>query len=274
MTTNSSPKLTDLLRQHTQRLKAAGDTTARLDVLVIIEDVLSIDRTEILAGSDIEPRLSELREIERRINRRINHEPLAYIRGRANFFGREFAVNHHTLVPRPETETMIEIIKTINLTKTATIADVGCGCGCIGLTLALELNGCQVDLVDIDKECLRLAKTNAKALGVNVHFLRQDLLGKNHQHYELIAANLPYVPDNHTINKAAMQEPKHAIFGGKDGLDIYRRMFGIISGSDTKPAYVITECLPPQHRRLTTIAKNAGFRLKSSEDFIQLFEKI
>jgi len=88
-------------------------------------------------------------------------------------------------------------------------------------------------------------------------------------------ANLPYVPDNHTINQAAMQEPKIAIFGGPDGLDLYRKLFAQLSNNNmfTGVKYVLTESLPPQHPALAKIAKNHGYKQHQEDDFIQVFEK-
>ncbi len=261
MKKNSSPSLAELLKRQTDRLKAAGISTARLDCLVIFEDTLSINRAEILARPDFRPSQPKIKQIELRVARRENNEPLAYIRGKAYFYGREFLVNHHTLVPRPETETMIDVIKKIPLPDDAKIADIGCGSGCIGITLALELEGCQIDLIDIDKQCLKMARLNSRVLGVKTHSYLQDLLNNNYSDYDLIAANLPYVPAEHIINESAMFEPKHAIFGGKDGLDLYRRLFDNTAKHNHPPSYIITESLPPQHQQLASIAKKYGYKL-------------
>jgi release factor glutamine methyltransferase len=98
-----------------------------------------------------------------------------------------------------------------------------------------------------------------------------NLLSRPLRSYDVILANLPYVPDKWKINEAAMAEPKIAIFGGPDGLDIYRKLFTQLKRFTWKPKYLLTESLPPQHPKLAEIAAQFGFKLLSSDDFIQVF---
>jgi release factor glutamine methyltransferase len=260
----------------TKTLSKAGISTVRLDSLVLLEDVMKLDRSHILAHS--ETRLSEdsVKKLNEMIKLRINHVPLAYIRGKSEFYGREFVVSPDTLEPRPETETIIDLVKGLNLSSGNQIADVGAGSGAIGVTLALELPTTQIDMYEINEAAIKIVKSNIRKLkAVNCHIYKNDLLADVKTHYDVIVANLPYVPDGHTINQAAMQEPKLAIFGGSDGLDIYRRLFlQIANFSQThisKPRYVLTESLPFQHLKLKKIAQEAGYKLIKTNDFIQRF---
>ncbi|HSX44539.1 MAG TPA: HemK/PrmC family methyltransferase [Candidatus Saccharimonadales bacterium] len=256
------------LAEATKKLEKAGIGTARLDCLVLLEDVLDKDRAYLLAHSDIELSEPTLKKLNRQIIRRVKHEPLAYIRGKTEFYGREFCIDHRVLEPRPESETMIELLKKLKLGN-QTIADIGTGSGALAITVKLEFPKVKVVAGDIDKDCLVVAKRNARLLQAKVEFYQGDLL-KPLPMVNIILANLPYVPNNHTINQAARHEPNIAIFGGPDGLDIYRQMFAQIH---QKPSYILTESLPPQHQKLAQIAKRHGFIQKLEEDFIQVLSK-
>ncbi len=263
----------NFLRTSTTELTKHDVFTARLDCLVLLEDLLNTDRTQLLANGDKKLSVEQLSILNQQIERRGAHEPLAYIRGKTEFYGREFVISPDTLEPRPETETMIELVKSLGFTKGTKLADIGAGSGAIGITLALEIPGLLVDMYELSKPAIEIAKKNIMTNGVqNCHIYKSDLLADLKTNYQVIVANLPYVPDSHTINPAAMHEPKLAIFGGPDGLDIYRRLFSQIAGLDHKPHYVLTEALPPQHKELELIAKQSGYKQLKTDDFIQVYE--
>jgi len=253
------------------QLESAGIATARLDSLILLEDETSKDRAWLLAYPEHTLQESEIKHLNTKLKQRGLHVPLAYIRGKAEFYRREFTVSEHTLVPRPETETMIDILKQLDLQPGAQLFDIGTGSGCIAITAALELHNVQVSACDIDKRCLATAAVNATKLGAEVTFLESDLL-ESAQPCNILLANLPYVPDNFQINIAATHEPRRALFGGRDGLDLYRKLFEQLEASKWQPSYIIVESLPLQHEVLTEIAKAAGFALRKTDDFIQLFE--
>lgn len=253
-------------------LKVAGIITARLDTLVLLEDAFGKDRAWLLAHQDSEIPASIQQELNEKITRRAHHEPLAYIRGKAEFFGREFIVSPATLQPRPETETMIELLKSLALPDGTTVADIGTGSGAIAITTKLERPHLIVHGTEIQPDALAIAHKNREKLAADVMLHEGDLLNPlMHTKIEVILANLPYVPDSHTINEAAMQEPAIAIFGGKDGLTPYRQLFTQITQRAQKPTHILTESLPFQHADLASIASTQGYQLQTSQDFIQLF---
>ncbi|MDQ3094048.1 MAG: peptide chain release factor N(5)-glutamine methyltransferase [bacterium] len=281
------------LRSASDALKAADIPTPVLDSQVILANTISEKRTWILAHPEVELGTDVHRLLTEMLNRRIVHEPMAYILGKSEFYGREFAVNEHTLQPRPESEAMIELLieqvnKIVGIeNRDINIIDVGTGTGALGITTYLELlklktpiSNLQAHLTDIDQKCIQTAKHNALSHGVEATFYTGDLL-KPFSNMDLkglivILANLPYVPDSHTINKAAMHEPKHAIFGGPDGLDYYRALYyqvANLSQFDSKNVIIFTESLPQQHAELTKIASMAGFKQTAESDFIQVFAK-
>jgi len=255
------------------QLADAGIGTARLDCLVLLEDEFGKDRAWLLSHSDEELQGSILENLNTKIVQRAQHIPLAYLRGHAEFYGREFMVNEHTLVPRPETEAIIELLKVLNLPSEAAILDIGTGSGCIAITAALELPNMHVSACDIDKKCLEIAAANAAKLGANVMFFESNLL-QHAKPQDVLLANLPYVPDNFQINTAATHEPRHALFGGPDGLNLYRTMFEQIAANDWQPQYILAESLPPQHEPLASIAQTHGYQLQQTDDFIQLFKLV
>lgn len=268
--------LQEWLQNNQKQLEGVGITTARLDCLVLLEDALGKDRTLLLAHPEIELTSEQEFTLNEQITERLNHIPLAYIRGKSDFYGRTFVVNHNVLEPRPESETIIDLLKGLNPGSGAVIADIGTGSGALAITAKLEYPEANVYGVDIDPECLEVAKTNAVHLGAQVTFLESDLLSglttSGSTPFALLC-NLPYVPNTFQINPAAMNEPRLAIFGGYDGLDLYRKMFSQIVSTQWYPHFLLTESLPPQHEQLAELAQVKGYKQKLEEDFIQLFER-
>lgn len=256
------------LKAASTRLQAAGIQTARLDSIVLLEDVLRHDRAWILAHDDTEVTREQSEQLEALLSRRETHEPLAYIRGSVEFYGRQFTVTPNVLVPRPESESLIDIAKILGATKAL---DVGTGSGCLGITLKLERPDIAVMLSDIDPAALAVALRNAQRLGADVTALQSDLLGSTIGKFDLLVANLPYVPDDHPVNQAATHEPRLALFSGQDGLDHYRRLWHQCVAA--QPRWVVTESMPQQHADMARIAERAGFALTRADGYAQLFEK-
>ncbi|MBX6334330.1 peptide chain release factor N(5)-glutamine methyltransferase [Candidatus Saccharibacteria bacterium] len=270
----------EFLKRAVSTLDQAGIATARLDVLILLEDELGRNRAQLLAHSEDEiPPGTEV-ILDTKIAQRANHTPLAYVRGKVEFYDREFVINEHVLVPRPETETMIDELKAaLQMTPYAqlTIIDVGTGSGAIAITAKLEFPDAKVIATDIDPDALRVARQNAKKYAVSVEFLQGNLLrpiidANLFESPSIVLANLPYVPDHYSINQAADHEPKHAIFGGKDGLDLYRKLWEQIANLSGKPFLVVTESLPTQHTDMLALAQRANYKLYSSQDFMQVFK--
>lgn len=272
----------------TAQLEATGIGTARLDALVLLEDVINKDRGRLLAEPEIELLPAQIEKLTNLLNRRASHEPLAYVRGRTEFYGRNFVITPDVLEPRPESETMIELLIKLSQGKINTpslaknpldwhgnlrLADVGSGSGALGITAKLELPNSTADLIDIDEKALLVAKMNVDLFTISINVIKSDLLADSHTDYDILLCNLPYVPDDYQINQAASREPRMAIFGGPDGLDVYRRLFKQLKIRSSKPLLILTEALPPQHVVLQAIASQSGYELLVSEDFIQVFAK-
>jgi release factor glutamine methyltransferase len=256
----------------TKKLEEAGIATPRLDCLILLEDELNTNRAQLLAYPETILTSVQNDNLAQKLTRRAQHEPLAYIRGKTEFYGRDFIVNRHVLEPRPESETMINLLKQLSFKQRISIADIGSGSGALGITAALELHY-KIDLFlhDIDKNTLLVAKQNADLHNVQATCIQTDLVNNNNADLDILLCNLPYVPTDFQINTAATHEPKIAIFGGHDGLDLYRSLFNQMDKRSQKPSFVLTESLPFQHSDLAAIALNSGYKLMMSEDFIQVF---
>jgi release factor glutamine methyltransferase len=271
------------LKIATTKLNQAGIGTSRLDSLILLEDVLSSDRAHLLAHSDEIISVEFLAKLNNLLNQRLKHVPLAFIRGKTEFYGRNFVINRHVLQPRPESETMIDLFKSTVTTKPNVkairsegndfkVADVGAGSGALGITAKLECPDLMVELIEIDPSAIEVAKNNVEIFTINISIIQSNLLEQTPKDYQFLLCNLPYVPDDFSINLSAMHEPRIAIFGGKDGLDLYRRLFKSLKSFSNKPLYILTESFPMQHSELSHIAKENGYVESINEDFIQLFE--
>lgn len=254
-----------------QRLSAAGISTARLDTLVLMEDQLHKDRAYILAHPEALLPTIDKDVLSTRLEQRAQHVPLAYIRGKSEFYGREFVISPAVLQPRPESETMVELLLSLDLPTHPRIADVGTGSGALGITAQLELPNATVELLEIDQGAIEIATLNVVNHTIPISVITSDLLDQSTKNFDVLLCNLPYVPDDFHINTAALHEPKLAIFGGPDGLNLYRTLFTDIQNLQHKPLYILTESLPPQHDALRAIAETHGYRQQISEDFIQVF---
>lgn len=270
-------------------LEGSGSTSSRLDAELLIAYALKKNRTWLLAHPEHELTEHEQTYLTILIARRMKHEPIAYITGTQEFYGREFYVISDVLCPRPESEDIIETFLTYfqaerpniialsrvldgsELSNNISVIDIGTGSGCLAITAKLELEkrgnfSAQVYATDLSKLALAVARKNAKRLSADIHFMQGNLLepyAKNIQTHPqsnlVILANLPYVPNRHEVNSAAKHEPPLALFGGEDGLDLYRTLFTQLAELNAPNCTVITESLPYQHSDLGLIAKQNGF---------------
>jgi len=267
--------ISEWLEKTTTTLQNKG-TTPRLDAEVFLCHVLGKDRAEILAHSDDDLEEASASKLKKLIARRKKNEPIAYILGKSEFYCREFFINKDVLVPRPESETMIDLLRDQGVE--GVIVDVGTGSGALAVTAKLELPATEVFAIDIDPNCIKLAEKNAQNHDARIDFFTGNLLEpylklKTKNSPLIILANLPYVPNGYQINEAARHEPELAIFGGMDGLDLYRELFSQISHLKSKICFVFTESLPEQHQELESLAKKAGYKQISARDLIQVFVK-
>ena len=207
--------------------------TATRDAELLLLHVLQISRTTLIAHPGRELTPSQRTTYEATIARRLHHEPIQYITGRQEFYGVALDVTPAVLIPRPETEHLVEaVLKLLPANQTLKIADIGTGSGAIAIALAIHLPQAEITALDISTEALAVAATNARRHDVasRIQFLQSDLLAAlNHepQTFDAIVSNPPYLPstDRATLHPQVRDhEPPTALFAGEDGLDIYKRL--------------------------------------------------
>jgi release factor glutamine methyltransferase len=203
--------------------------TASLDIQVLISSVLQKPRSWVLAHPEYELSITDTFQLDEKLSQLAKSIPLAYIIGTSHFYGLQFYTNSDVLIPRPETELIVE--KAIQWIKnhmfSGLVLDIGTGSGCIAISLAVNLPGIKCVAMDISGRALQVAKRNA---GINhvqdqCCFVQSDLTSSLFGTFKLICANLPYIPTYKLENlSVAINEPKAALDGGKDGLDLIHRL--------------------------------------------------
>ncbi len=265
-------KIDTWLAESTNKLAEKDIKTARLDCLVLLQTVTYHNTAWILAHLTDDLSKFQLRRLNKYIVQRIDGKPISYITSTTYFYNHKFMVNEHVLVPRPESESMISILN--KLSDITNIIDVGTGSGALAISANLLLPNTHVIGVDIDRNCLKVARQNAKQLSSSVKFLQSDLLSKVSPAIlkkSVILANLPYVPENYKINKSAEFEPKIAIFGGKSGLDLYHKLVAQIDKLNDRPTFILTESLVFQHQDIISMFQNINYRLEEVDNLVLLF---
>ena len=246
-------------------LKAAKKQVDRLDAELILAYVLRVPRTFLHAHPDYEINEEEQKQADAFLERRAKHEPFAYITGRKEFYGRNFKVTRDTLIPRPETEALIDIIKPLKPHK---ILDVGTGSGCIATTLALELPDSEVEAVDISENALIVARLNAQHLGVNtIDFHQSDLL-QNTGKYDLIVANLPYVDREWDwLSPELTFEPETALYAENHGLALIKALIRQVANHLEPDGHLVLEADRSQHQDIIDFAKDYNLKpTKNAKD--------
>jgi release factor glutamine methyltransferase len=218
-------------------LRLPGDTP-ELDAQVVLAHIMGHTRTWLAAHAEVELSAPQADAVEAAVSRLEAGEPLPYILGHWEFFGLDLDITPNVLIPRPETELLVE--KAIAWLEASperrTVADVGTGSGAIGVTIALRVPDAYVLATDISMPALQVARGNARKFHVDkrMEFVECDLLPQHHEglatdlHFDLICANLPYIPTE-TLKPLAVfeTEPALALDGGPDGLNLIRRLLAI-----------------------------------------------
>jgi release factor glutamine methyltransferase len=203
----------------------AATKVARSEARQVLESIIGLSREELLAAGQRELSQSEVTEANQRLERQLCGEPLAYVVGRKEFYGREYVVSNSVLIPRPETELLVEAVLSI-MRPGWTCIDVGTGSGCIAVTLAIEANGKWI-ATDTSPIALRVAKQNANHLGAEVRFLQADLLATFQDHsFDVIVSNPPYIAneDPRVDRSVDTWEPHAALYAGPTGLEALSKL--------------------------------------------------
>lgn len=243
------------LQAATKKLKVVGIDSARLDAELIACHVLGKDRPWLLAN--LNDPITNVMVLELLLQMRIERIPIAYIIGHKEFYGRDFLVSPDVLIPRPDTEALIDEAKKLGPKK---ILDVGTGSGCIAITLALEIPNAEVSATDISQHALDIAKKNSEYLQAKVDFYKSDLLDSVTSKYDLIVANLPYVDNTWEVSPETKHEPGLALFAQNTGLELIKKLIDNAPEYLTKDGYLILEADPRQFKQIKEYAKQNNFK--------------
>jgi release factor glutamine methyltransferase len=297
------------LKDANSQLQQVGVDSARLDAELILTFAMKKTREWLAAHGEYALKKPELKLANELLTRRLNREPIAYILGKKEFYGRDFIVTPDVLIPRPETEQIIELVKKLlrqfissqhaifarrygeNRSRlavttdgfesdklpreqTATILDVGTGSGAIAVTLALELPNAQIMASDISEKSLKVAKQNAKALGAKVDFIKSDLLQNIcNKQFDIIVANLPYVAREWKTSPDIAYEPEIALFADNVGLELIKKLIQQTPSNLNPNGFLILEMDPRQIKNVKKFAEKNGFTTINEQPFALVLQR-
>lgn len=223
-------KVKDLLREASMRLKKAQINSYMMEARIMLKNVLGVSEEFILLNPEKELSCQQMELFNQLVARRERLEPIAYIIGLREFYGRDFIVTQDVLIPRPDSEILIEsVLADYRFSKNLRILELGTGSGCLIITLLLELTNASAIAVDIDKSALVIAKKNAAKLNVEkINFIESDWFASIDltEKFDIIIANPPYIALDSTkvAQETALYEPKKALFANDNGLSVYKEI--------------------------------------------------
>ena len=251
-----------LYRMGVERLAAAGIEEAKLDARLLLEELCGTDRNDLLVHGDRPVTEQQENSYVNYIELRSRHIPLQHITGYQEFMGLRFKVTPDVLIPRQDTETLVEeVLK--NLHDGMRILDLCTGSGCILLSLLRYSNDCVGIGADLSKKALKVAEENAGSLGLTAEFVQGDLFEPVTGKFEIIASNPPYIPSNvipTLMEEVREHDPLMALDGKEDGLYFYREITGKASEYLYPGGMLFLEIGCEQAEAVTELMKNAGYR--------------
>ena len=254
--------INSLIKQGSKILKKQNIDSHQIDAELLLSKAIRKDRVFLLTNDEYKVSQKETSDYLNFILRRKHHEPLSYIIKRKEFWSLGFNVNHNVLIPRPETETIVEqVVRRFKGKGSLNILDIGTGSGCILLSILKELTNSYGIGIDKSFKALNIAKKNSKKLNLlqRTKFIHCDVDNFNFSNYDVIVSNPPYL-STREINGVAVEianEPRCAISGGLDGLKIIRRLFGQAPFMLRKGGRMLVEISPQQVSQGLCLARSA-----------------
>lgn len=219
-------KLREMYQKGVCTLQDAGFPEAKSDIYLLLDGLFSFTMTDVMVHGEQELSEEQVAAFEEALKRRLQHIPVQHITGKQEFMGLSFSVNEHVLIPRQDTEILVEEVLR-NLHDGFSILDMCTGSGCIVLSLLHYSNGCQATAVDISEKAIEVAEKNADALQKKVTLIQSDLFENVTGQYDIIVSNPPYICSDvipTLMEEVRLHEPMQALDGMEDGLFFYRRI--------------------------------------------------
>jgi release factor glutamine methyltransferase len=260
------------MSQNTIKSLISNTLIDKLDTKIILRHILNFSAANLIMEQDKILSENELNHFNLLLQKRLAGIPMAYIIGYKEFYSREFIVTPDTLIPRPETELLVdEVLKITNLQKNLKLLDMGTGSGCIAITCKLENKSLNVTALDKYEGALNIARKNATELHADINFLQSDWYSNVTNKYNLIVSNPPYIENNDPHLLALKHEPQHALTDYANGLVCFRT---IISGA-TKHlldgGYILLEHGYNQKNAITKILNDNNFHeIRTIKDYANL----
>ena len=257
-----------------EQLRGGADpATAVLDADVLLAFALGVNKEDVLAHPERALTADAGARFEALVARRRSGEPVAYLRGWKEFYALRFAVDPRVLIPRPETETLVEEARRLIAGRPVTVVDVGTGSGAIACAIAVHERAVRVIATDISADALAVAKANAEALGVadRVELRQGDLLAPIVERAEVVCANLPYLRDDALASLEGERtslafEPRGAVVAGADGLTVIRRAVADLPRVLAPGGVALFECDPPQAVPIAELLRGIGLAVRIVRD--------
>lgn len=267
MRANEPLRIAALVNSAAERLADAGVEFPRLEAQLLLAHLMRCTRIQIVAETCGSPTPDLLADYAALVTRRAGGEPSAYITGRREFFGLSFAVSPAVLIPRPETEMLVELVLDYMAlgSNERVCADVGAGSGCVGIAVAVKSPSLRVLSIDNSSRALEVVRTNAEHLGVKkrVRAVLADLLSPLPPNsLDIVVSNPPYIPaaDIPSLQReVTCFEPHSALDGGVDGLDLIRRIVEAAGIALKAGGFIAIEIGEGQHESVLALFKTAGF---------------
>ena len=257
--------ISNLLNLGSKTLKGSKVRTHQLDSEIILSSLLKKKKEQIIIDSEKKVSRSIIIKFNKLITRRSTREPMAYILKKKEFWSKSFFVNKNALIPRPETELLCDIIIKVIKKKNPYILDIGTGSGCILLSILSEIKKAKGIGIDISKKAIEVAKKNSSDFGLNkrANFFTRSLDETYNYKFDLVVSNPPYIKTNDIKNLSddvRKFEPKIALDGGKDGLDVIKKVIYKSKTILKKLGLLALEIGHGQHYNVSQILKEQGFR--------------
>jgi len=251
---NSHSRVIDIINWGEEYFSLNEFNNSRKEIEWLLEEILNCKRLDLYLRYDEELSAENLHTLHTWIDRRIEKEPLQYITGNCEFYGRKFFVNNDVFIPRAETETLINVaLSLLNNVSNQKILDICTGSGCIAITLAKELNNTNISAIDISKKALNIARLNAKNHNVDINFEQINILSDTYKNkLDMIVCNPPYIPINEMetiMDDVKLYEPKIALTDGSDGLSFYKRINELAPSIVVPGGHILLEVGLHQHPR-------------------------